>query len=243
MRKGCIERASNNTLPVPSEQLAADGFAIVDDVVSHTQRESLILRLAESVNSNVGSRTLLCHSWCREVTESLQQYMFDNGFLHDNYRAVQGTYFEKSAGRNWLVPFHQDKSIPVSAKTNHPELKGWSTKEGVLFVQAPQELAVQLVALRLHLDECGPEDGPLRVIPGSHRRIIESGSKEAYSMIRRKAIDCLVPRGGALIMSPLLLHASSKTRSNSRRRVLHFLFGPRELPFGLEWMQWQKPWE
>jgi hypothetical protein len=35
----------------------------------------------------------------------------------------------------------------------------------------------------------------------------------------------------------LLLHASSKAgaASASRRRVLHFLFGPRELPRGLRW--------
>ena len=38
-----------------------------------------------------------------------------------------------------------------------------------------------------------------------------------------------------MLMRPLLLHASSKTAGTSRRRVLHFLFGPRELAFGLVW--------
>jgi hypothetical protein len=31
------------------------------------------------------------------------------------------------------------------------------------------------------------------------------------------------------------LHASSKATGTSRRRVLHFVFGPRALPYGLEW--------
>jgi hypothetical protein len=43
------------------------------------------------------------------------------------------------------------------------------------------------------------------------------------------------PRGGALVMRPLLLHASSKATSPTHRRVLHVLFGPTDLPLGLEW--------
>ena len=50
-----------------------------------------------------------------------------------------------------------------------PGLRGWSQKEGALFVQAPVELLAQLVAVRVHLDACGADDGPLRVLPGSHR--------------------------------------------------------------------------
>jgi hypothetical protein len=38
-----------------------------------------------------------------------------------------------------------------------------------------------------------------------------------------------------MLMRPLLLHASSRASGASRRRVLHFVFGPRELPFGLAW--------
>jgi hypothetical protein len=44
-----------------------------------------------------------------------------------------------------------------------------------------------------------------------------------------------VSRGGALVMKPLLLHASSKATRTMPRRVLHFVFGPPELPLGLEW--------
>jgi hypothetical protein len=38
-----------------------------------------------------------------------------------------------------------------------------------------------------------------------------------------------------VLMRPLLLHASSKAQTPSRRRVVHILFGPRTLPHGLEW--------
>jgi hypothetical protein len=48
-------------------------------------------------------------------------------------------------------------------------------------------------------------------------------------------VSCSVERGGALLMRPLAWHASSKATGTSRRRVLHFVFGPRALPYGLEW--------
>jgi hypothetical protein len=36
-------------------------------------------------------------------------------------------------------------------------------------------------------------------------------------------------------MRPLVLHASSKSITNAQRRVLHYVFGPTELPWGLRW--------
>ena len=41
--------------------------------------------------------------------------------------------------------------------------------------------------------------------------------------------------GDALLMRPLLLHASTRINGGGNRRVLHFLFGPPNLPFGLQW--------
>lgn len=44
-----------------------------------------------------------------------------------------------------------------------------------------------------------------------------------------------VPRGGVMLMRPLLLHASSKISANKPRRVLHFVFAPAIPPDGLRW--------
>ena len=38
---------------------------------------------------------------------------------------------------------------------------------------------------------------------------------------RREPVSCLVPRGGVLAMRPLLIHSSSKARTDATRRVLH----------------------
>jgi hypothetical protein len=42
-------------------------------------------------------------------------------------------------------------------------------------------------------------------------------------------------RGDALLMRPLVLHASSTSSGSSLRRVLHFVFGPEVPLYGLAW--------
>lgn len=90
--------------------------------------------------------------------------------------------------------------------------------------------------MRVHLlDDCGIDAGPLRVVPGSHHEG-RLGDSEAQAMRdARGEVTCIAARGDALAMRPLLLHASSRARIPARRRVLHFLFGPRRLPHGLVW--------
>lgn len=149
--------------------------------------------------------------------------------------AVQCTYFEKSVSTNWLVPVHQDLGIPVASRLHHPALSGWSEKEGTLFVQPPAQVLQELVAIRVHLDDCTEKDGPLRVVPGSH--LLGKISADSAPSVRDSCgeVTCTLSRGAVLTMRPLLLHASSKAKGVSKRRVLHFLFGPRALPYGLQW--------
>ena len=61
-------------------------------------------------------------------------------------------------------------------RVDDSELSGWSTKDGVLFVQPPANVLESLVALRVPLDDAGPESGVLRLVPGSHRFPIATGA-------------------------------------------------------------------
>jgi hypothetical protein len=49
------------------------------------------------------------------------------------------------------------------------------------------------------------------------------------------AVPCTSPRGGALVMRPLILHASSPSTLPAHRRVVHLEFAADPLPHGLEW--------
>lgn len=209
------------------------GFTIIPDVVSGEACDRVPLRLPQ--DGEAGSRRLLDAAWCRTLAMQARAHPLVAPLIPDGHVVVQCTAFEKSVGSNWLVPVHQDLGIPVHARVDHPDLSGWSEKEGSWYVQPPVDVLQALVAVRVHLDDCSEDDGPLRVVPGSHRlgrigadaaREVKAGSAE---------VTCPAPRGAAMVMRPLLLHASSKARGTSRRRVLHFLFGPRVLPYGLQW--------
>src|SRR5207245_4690274 len=158
-----------------------------------------------------------------------------SALLRDASTAVQCIYFAKSPSRNWLVSLHQDLSIPVRQRMTGTPCAGWSEKEGTWFCQPPLELLSGLLAVRVHLDDSTEQNGPLRVVPGTHRlgRIAPQQAIEHRRQIGE--VSCTVPRRGIVAMRPLLLHASSKSIVEAPRRVLHFLFGPAQLPWGLEW--------
>lgn len=143
--------------------------------------------------------------------------------------------FEKSPERNWLVALHQDLSIPVGERVRHDALSGWSMKDGNLFVQPPASVLQSLVAVRLHLDDGGPAAGGLRVVPGSHAFGRVGPERAAEIRAERGEAEPTVTKGDLLVMRPLVLHASSKARGSTPRRVLHYVFGPPVLPFGLTW--------
>ena len=196
-----------------------------------------LVRVGELLNG----RHLSHHRHPRRVGQirpaQLRLQLVAAGLIPSDFVSVQCTYFEKSRDHNWLVAPHQDLSIPVGARCAHPGLTGWSEKHGMLFVQPPAAVLEQLVALRLHIDECTCDDGALNVVPGSH---LHGRLRDADKAQRRAAsgvVRCPVAAGGGMVMRPLLLHASSKATGTSRRRVLHFLFGPPNLPYGLAWPQ------
>jgi len=225
-------------LPVqykPTHSLEQAGYTTMSPLLSTETCDELAARLASTHDGNAGTRNLLDQAWCANLARQLHNHPLLHGLLPATHVATQCTYFEKSADHNWLVPLHQDLSIAVAEKVAHPVLSGWSEKEGVIFVQPPVEVLQALLAVRLHIDHCGEADGPLRVVPGSH--LAGRLDAEAARQLRDAQGEqiCPVEQGGALLLRPLLLHASSKSKGQSRRRVLHFLFGPADLPLGLRW--------
>jgi hypothetical protein len=73
------------------------------------------------------------------------------------------------------------------------------------------------------------------VLPGSHRAGRLGPDDITAWRERGSPVECLVPRGGLLVMRPLLLHASSPASAPAHRRVLHLEYAAESLPDGLEW--------
>jgi len=148
--------------------------------------------------------------------------------------ATRAIFFNKTPDANWALGWHQDSVISVAEKIETPGFRAWGLKAGVWQVQPPPEVLAQMLAIRVHLDDCGPDNGALRVIPGSHRHGWLDDEIAAWKQ-RAGEITLGVPAGAIIAMRPLILHASSRALRPERRRVIHIEFACNELPGELEW--------
>ncbi len=133
----------------------------------------------------------------------------------------RATLFDKSRANNWLVVWHQDTALPLRERRDLPGWGPWSIKAGITYVHAPAAALSRVVALRLHIDDSDTDNGPLRVLPGTHTRGVLSDAEIGQLAREIPPVDCVVPAGGVVAMRPLLIHASSKAESIRQRRVLH----------------------
>jgi ectoine hydroxylase-related dioxygenase (phytanoyl-CoA dioxygenase family) len=150
---------------------------------------------------------------------------------------VRAIYFDKSPGANWLVPWHQDLTLALRARAEHPGFGPWSTKDGIPHVQPPVALLQQMLTIRLHLDDADTSNGALRILPCSHRLGRLSAGRIQGLRKEQCAFVCAVAAGDALLMRPLLLHASSRSTSARHRRVLHLEYAAFALPADLQWYE------
>lgn len=212
-----------------------DGYLVLENILSADELARVKQQLLDIDVESAGSRELLSESWCQGLANQLRHHPKLSPILPKASKAVQCTYFQKSLEKNWLVPLHQDLSIPVKEQFSKQGFTGWSKKQGGLFVQPPSVVASQIIAVRLHIDDCLQEHGPLRVVPTSHQTGRISEKDWPHVRDEKGEKECTVNAGGIIMMSPLTLHSSSKATKANGRRVLHFLFVPealtKEIPF------------
>lgn len=146
---------------------------------------------------------------------------------------VRGLLFDKTPEANWRVGWHQDTAVPLRTQRDVADFSGWSMKAGVLHADAPADVLDRMLAIRVHLDDCGAANAPLQVLSGSHRfgRI----EYTADALKNCPAQTLTVQRGDLILMKPLTLHASLPSASPGHRRVIHLEYAHGPLPGGLEW--------
>jgi ectoine hydroxylase-related dioxygenase (phytanoyl-CoA dioxygenase family) len=125
--------------------------------------------------------------------------------------------------------------IAVAARAEATGYSGWSVKAGVLHVQPPVSVLEGMLTVRIHLDDAGPSNAALRVLPGSHRLGGADPTEIEPWRERVEPVTCSARAGDALVMRPLLIHASSPSTTPSRRRVVHLEYAAGGLPGGVEW--------
>lgn len=228
-----------------SESFNERGFDLIDNAFENQVIEGLIekfLRIDFGERAKqrklvaFGVRNLLnVAPFVKEFSDSDAIRRLIEPIAGENARVVRAIYFDKTPEANWKVPFHQDLTITVRECRKSAGFVSWTTKANVWHVQPPASVIENIVALRVHLDDTDESNGALRVIAGSHNlgRLTAEQIKELKDT--GEIVNCPVGKNGAMLMRPLLLHASSTAVNASHRRVIHFEFSSQNLPNDLEW--------
>jgi ectoine hydroxylase-related dioxygenase (phytanoyl-CoA dioxygenase family) len=199
------------------------GYDIVNGVISPGECDKLLEQVATLTahTNRAGIRGLMLYPWVRSIAHDSRLTELAERVCGRNLKPYKAMLFRKTSKADWLVAWHQDTALPID---KFVASAGWSSpsmKAGQLFAHAPASALENIVALRVQLDASTAMNGPLRVIPGSHSFGI-LGDGEIRELVQRSsAVKCLTGRGGVIVMSPLLLHSSSKLVNNLPRRVLH----------------------
>lgn len=223
-------------------ELAEQGYTLLPAAFGGDEIQTLIQELVRSFeNENgpsllksrgriYGSRNLM--DTFRAVCEIPQRPVireFLSSVMGPQTGLVRALYFDKPPDRSWSLPWHRDRTIAVkrndlpSGKFRNPTVKA-----GIPHVEAPDSLLTEMLTIRVHLDPMTIENGPLSVIPGSH--------KNTESTAEPKMV--LADAGDVFVMRPLLSHSSSNSREGTtlHRRVIHLELSPIDtLPDGFQW--------
>jgi len=229
------------------EQLDADGYAFIPNALS---AEAVAAALAEwdavtQANATdgailsgeggpaYGARNLL-DLWPR-VTDLVRIPPLADALrdaLGRGAGVVRALYFDKPPGHSWALPWHKDYSLAVKAHGPASLFTKPTVKASVPHVIAPRDILDKMLTVRIHLDDMTADNGPLRVIPGSHVAYAQNDDPP------REAETLFCRAGDALLMRPLVTHASghSRTGVGLHRRIVHLECAASELlPDGYEW--------
>lgn len=213
------------------------GFAVIPEVFDVSEIHVLASAVATGAfgGSRAGARHLMRSADVRRLASDARLVSLARECLKAEPIAFRATLFDKSLHNNWLVVWHQDTALPLRARRDLVGWGPWSIKAGVAYAHAPATALARVIALRVHLDDSRSDNGPLRVLPGTHTHAVLSDTQIERLARDVVSIECVVPAGGVVAMRPLLVHGSSKAASGRPRRVLHIEYADGvEVDDGLE---------
>jgi ectoine hydroxylase-related dioxygenase (phytanoyl-CoA dioxygenase family) len=216
---GASRRDAN---PCGSLTIEHHGYCILPTKITvgilNTLRETLFH------DNSAGERCLLDHPTVRETALALKYELISTGQLTANAVAIQAIAFNKTAATNWKVAWHQDLMFPFARRVTTARFDLPTLKQGVHYARPPESVLKQLLAVRLHLDDCDATNGPLRISPGTHLTGIIQTSEIPNRIANHGETTCFANQGEVLLMRPLTLHASSQATEPKHRRILHLVY-------------------
>jgi hypothetical protein len=230
--------------------LAADGFVLLPAVFDAAAVRSILTAFGDALARHAGDPAVLSDAtgvvsgardlfrlWPGAAGLASAPVLRDVlvAELGPGAGVVRGLFFDKPPGHGWALPWHKDYTVAVRAHGPLGRFRKPTTKAGIPHLEAPTELLARMLTARVHLDDMTDENGPLRVVPGSHR-FDRSADDEARPPV---VVRCRA--GDVLLMRPLLTHASGHADPGTEmhRRIVHLECAPGgELGDGYEWREY-----
>jgi hypothetical protein len=212
-----------------------DGALLFGGVLSAAEAAALADRLEPQITGRPGTRLKVEPDVATLLAADGAVGRVAAGLIGPDAIPVRAVLFDKSPGANWIVAWHQDRTIPVRERDETPGFGPWSTKDGVLHVAPPITVLEGMVTLRLHLDPVDADNAPLVVALGSHRFGYVQANEAAARAAHCAALVCKAAAGDVWAYSTPILHMSARSVGERRRRVLQVDYAAAPLPEPLQW--------
>lgn len=232
-------------IALAGQEIIEQGFSIIEEIYTKDEVINILAAIekndmsADTFRKSTGVYAI--RQFLKEIPEAVPLLFNDKlnsiliGIFGEGYFPVKSIYFDKPGTSNWFVAYHQDLTISVKEKAETEGFGPWTVKQQQFAVQPPLHYLENIFTIRIHLDETNEHNGALKVINNSHTKGIYR--PENIDWQNETETICPVPKGGIMLMKPLLLHSSGRTSNNEQRRVIHIEFSSKELPDGLQWSE------
>ena len=212
-----------------------DGALHFGGVLSSAEAASLAERLEPQITGRPGTRLNVDPDVAMLLTADGPVGRVAASLIGPDAMPVRAVLFDKSLQTNWIVAWHQDRTIPVRQRHETLGFGPWSTKDGVLHVAPPIAVLEGMVTLRLHIDPVDGDNAPLIVAVGSHRLGYVSADAAAARAADCPTRVCEALPGDVWAYSTPILHMSARSVGDRRRRVLQIDYAAVRLSEPLEW--------
>lgn len=225
-------------MPYYKRELETNGFAVISNLYSKSQIDAIASAISLHTNEEETKATgVYALRKPLQAISALSSLLFTDALKEivnsfgEGYFLSKSIYFNKPSQSNWFVAYHQDLTLNLKEKYLAEGFINWVDKGGYYSVHPPVGYLENTLTVRIHLDETTKDNGALWVKPKSHQNGVVRFNNDDWE----NDVVCEVNAGGAMLMRPLLLHASKRTTNNFQRRVIHLEFCNMPLPDNLAW--------
>ncbi len=217
-------------------RLAADGAQLFPRALSDTELSTLRRHADSILAGGSGARIFGGDIAIAILSPAGALRKIAVSILGDKVRPVRAVLFDKNVEANWVVGWHQDRTIAVRAQHEVGSYGPWPRKHGAIHVEPPFEILRSMITMRAHLDDCDQDNAPLLIAVGSHRAGRIPVEQIGSIVQRLPAIHCLAQAGDVWAYATPIVHGSKRALRPRRRRVLQVDYAAEELPAPLQWL-------